>query len=142
MLRLSRKTEQFDRFVIATIEVCHLSLFKAAFLCSIIFEFLYPNSNQPYVDPRNPAVEDELWEILANLHRAVRDQAASDHAMTHLAEIISLLDGFEYDVMRGSMKATLKLIPAKSEKPLQMPQRSYFVEFRRFLALGRLRLLE
>ncbi|KAJ3126468.1 hypothetical protein HK098_007520 [Nowakowskiella sp. JEL0407] len=99
---------QFDKYVDTAIKVCKLPLFKAAFLSTVIFEYLFPMSNQPYNETNNEEIEEKLWSDFMKLHNLVKGRKKSYFASL-LKEVSPLLNGFEYDVKKGSYDGTLLL---------------------------------
>ncbi|KAJ3117618.1 Heat shock 70 kDa protein 12A [Nowakowskiella sp. JEL0407] len=122
---VERKKQHFNRFVMATMDVCHLPLFKAAFLSTIIFEFLYPISKQPYLDTKNAALEEELWTVFVKLNNVVQVRNEENFEM-RLAEVSQLLDGFEYIVKKGSMESKTKISVSKVGKAVANAFKSVF----------------
>ncbi|KAJ3121151.1 hypothetical protein HK098_003941 [Nowakowskiella sp. JEL0407] len=99
------KKSSFDQFVDMCIAACKLPLFKATFLSSIIFEFLFPISNQPYLDPKrieSKVVQDELWETLKKLHNAIESMRKDIHSVLS-EDVVLLLSGLDVSIQKGSM---------------------------------------
>ncbi|KAJ3128850.1 hypothetical protein HK098_003393, partial [Nowakowskiella sp. JEL0407] len=111
-VRVDEKSENnianFDRLVTATMEVCKMPLFKAAFLSTVIFEYLFPITNHPYADSDDPEIEERLLSKLTKLHNVVKRRMEANFE-GHLAEMLPLLDGFEYVVTKGSMNVFSKV---------------------------------
>ncbi|KAJ3120799.1 hypothetical protein HK098_004226 [Nowakowskiella sp. JEL0407] len=128
-------SEQFDRYVDSVIAVCNLPLFRAAFLSTVIYEYLFPMSNQPYKETDNEIVEERLWADFTKLHNVVKGRKTKNFKLL-LEEASPLLEGFGYDVKKGSFDLISRLNRRILDDYLVDAVTEVFHRMPMFLAIG------
>ncbi|KAJ3118343.1 hypothetical protein HK098_005966 [Nowakowskiella sp. JEL0407] len=104
-----KKAKRFDQLVADAIKACDNPLFKAAFLSTVIYEYLFPITNKPYdAAEKLAAVEDRLWKVLMSLEKLVKSRRGKNFE-SQLNELSPLLNGFEFVVKKGSINIFSKI---------------------------------
>ncbi|KAJ3130119.1 hypothetical protein HK098_006178 [Nowakowskiella sp. JEL0407] len=105
---LQPNAKRFDQFVTSAIKACVDPLFKAAFLSTVLSEYLDPISNRPYVETANAQVEEGLQAVLMKLDYVAMCRKRKNFKSL-LAEVSPLLAAFEFAVTEGPMNIIAKI---------------------------------